>query len=58
MATLITKNGKLTIKEVGLNFYRIGLLEILKKMKAKISITNKKKINGELIGDIKYLVQN
>ena len=52
VATLITKNSKLTIKDVGLNFYRIGLLEILKKMKAKISITNKKKINGEFIGDI------
>jgi len=52
VATLITKNSKLTIKNVGLNFYRIGLLEILKKMKAKISITNKQKKNGEFIGDI------
>ena len=52
VATLITKNSKLSIKEVGLNFYRTGLLDILKKMNAKISITNKKIINGELIGDI------
>ena len=52
VATLITKNSKLSIKKVGLNFYRTGLLDVLKKMKAKISITNKENVNGELVGDI------
>ena len=42
VATLITKNSKLKIQEVGLNFYRTGLLDVLNKMKAKILITNKK----------------
>ncbi len=55
VATLITKNSKLKIQEVGLNFYRTGLLDVLKKMKAKIFITNKKIINGELVGDIEVL---
>ncbi len=52
VATLITKNSKLKIKEVGLNFFRTGLLDVLMKMKAKILITNTKIINGELLGDI------
>ena len=40
------------IKDVGLNFYRVGLLDVLKKMKAKITITNKRRFSGELVGDI------
>ena len=52
VAALITKKSKITLEDVGLNFYRIGLLEVLKKMNAKINIFNKKLINGELVGDI------
>ena len=40
------------IKDVGLNFYRVGLLDVLKKMKANITITNKRRFGGELVGDI------
>ena len=52
VATLITKNSNLCIKGVGLNYYRTGLVDILKKMKAKISIKNISKMSGESIGDI------
>jgi 3-phosphoshikimate 1-carboxyvinyltransferase len=52
VATLITKNSSLIIKDVGLNFYRTGLIDILKKMNAKISLKNKHMTNGEWIGDI------
>ncbi len=52
VATLITKNSNLCIKGVGLNYYRTGLVDILKKMKAKISIKNISRISGESIGDI------
>ena len=52
VAVLITKNSKLVIKNVGLNFFRTGLLDVLNDMKAKISVTNKKVVNGELVGDI------
>ena len=55
VATLITKNSKLKIQEVGLNFYRTGLLDVLNRMKARIFITNKKILNGELVGDIEVL---
>jgi len=52
VATLITKNSRMTFNSVGLNFFRTGLLEILKRMKAKIKIFNKQYYNGEIVGDI------
>jgi 3-phosphoshikimate 1-carboxyvinyltransferase len=58
VAVLITKNSQVTIENVGLNFFRTGLLEILKKMNAKIKIFNKRKVNGELIGDLMVLSSN
>ena len=58
VAVLITKNSQVTIENVGLNFFRTGLLEILKKMKAKNKIFNKRKVNGELIGDLMVLSSN
>ena len=52
VAALITKESKITIENVGLNFFRTGLLEVLKKMKAKIDVSKKKLINGEQVGNI------
>ena len=52
VAAIITKESKIILQNVGLNFYRTGLLEVLKKMNAKVDILNKKIINGELVGDI------
>ena len=52
VAALITKQSKIILNNVGLNFFRTGLLEVLKKMKGKINIFNKKLINGEVVGDI------
>ena len=49
---MITEKSKLCIKDVGLNYYRTGLIDILQKMNAKILITNKTLVNGEMIGDI------
>jgi len=49
---LISKNSKVIIKNVLLNPTRTGILDVLKKMKAKIKIKNKKTICGELVGDI------
>ncbi len=50
--TLLTKNSTLTIKNVNLNPTRTGIISILNKMGAKIILKNKKKYQGELIGDI------
>jgi len=52
VAALITKESKIILEKVGLNFFRTGLLEVLKKMNARIHILNKKIINGEVVGDI------
>ena len=52
VAALITEESKIILEKVGLNFFRTGLLEVLKKMNAKIHILNKKIINGEVVGDI------
>ena len=52
VACLLCKNSKIIIKSVGINFYRVGLLEVLKKMGGKISLKNKKVENGEEIADI------
>ncbi len=51
--TLLSKNSELLIKNVNVNPSRIGIIQILNKMNAKIKILNKKIYKGEHIGDIK-----
>jgi len=55
---LISKNSTVTIKNVLLNPTRTGVLDVLKKMKAKITIKNKKTICGEIVGDIEAKSSN
>jgi len=50
--TTLTENSKLLIKNVNINPTRIGVIKILKKMGAKISLKNKKNYRGEKISDI------
>ena len=50
--TLLSKKSKLIIKNVNVNDSRIGIIKILNKMNAKISLNNKKNYNGEMIADI------
>jgi len=56
--SLISKNSTVTIKNVLLNPTRTGILDVLKKMKAKITIKNKKTICGEVVGDIEAKSSN
>jgi 3-phosphoshikimate 1-carboxyvinyltransferase len=56
--SLISKNSTVTIKNVLLNPTRTGVLDVLKKMKAKITIKNKKTICGEVVGDIEAKSSN
>ena len=58
IAVLLSQKSKVKIKQVGLNFFRTGLLDVLKKMNAKISIKNKQKFNGESVGDIEVESSN
>ena len=55
---LISKNSTVTIKNVLLNPTRTGILDVLKKMKAKITIKNKKIICGEVVGNIEAKSSN
>ena len=55
---LISKNSTVTIKNVLLNPTRTGILDVLKKMKAKITIKNKKTICGEVVGDVEARSSN
>ncbi len=58
IAVLLSKKSKVKIKDVGLNFFRTGLLDVLKKMNAKIFIDNKRIFNGEVVGDIEVKSSN
>ena len=49
---LLTKNSKILIKNVNVNYSRTGIIDILKKMNGKIKIKNKKIYKGEEIADI------
>ena len=50
--TILSKNSKLLIKNVNINPSRIGVIVILKKMGAKITIQNKRGYRGEKVADI------
>ena len=49
---LLTPKSKLIIKNVNCNPTRLGFVKILKKMNAKIKISNLKKKYGEFVGDL------
>ena len=44
--------GKVTCRNVGVNPTRIGIVPVLRRMGARIEITNKRMLCGELIADI------
>ena len=50
--TALSKESKLTIKNININPTRIGILKILKKMGIKIHFKNKKIYKGEKIADL------
>lgn len=52
VAAAIVPGSKLTLKNVGLNKTRTGIIDVLENMGANISITNQKDISGEQSGDV------
>ena len=50
--TVLSKNSKLTLKNINVNPTRIGIIKILKKMGVKFLFLNKKIYKGEFIADI------
>lgn len=52
VATLINPGSEILIKNVGVNPYRTGAMEILLSMDGSIELTNKSELNGEPVADI------
>lgn len=52
VAAAIVPGSKLTIKHVGLNETRTGILDVIQAMGGDLSIENEQKIGGELFGDM------
>ncbi len=53
VATLISRDGQLLLRNVGVNPTRTGLLTALEQMGARISIENHRNTGGEAVADIK-----
>lgn len=52
VAALIVKNSQITLKQVGVNKLRSGIIESLLEMGANIRLENQNTINGEDVADI------
>jgi 3-phosphoshikimate 1-carboxyvinyltransferase len=52
VAATLLAGSELTIHDLGLNPRRTGLLDVLDRMGARISVFNRRKVGGELIGDL------
>jgi 3-phosphoshikimate 1-carboxyvinyltransferase len=52
VAATLLAGSELTLHGVGLNPRRTGLLDVLERMGARVSIFNRSKAGGEMIGDI------
>lgn len=57
LATIL-KNACVTIKNVGINKTRTGILDVLKDMGARIEILNQQESGGELSADLKVTSSN
>ena len=52
VAATLLAGSELTIHDIGLNPRRTGLLDVLERMGARVSVFNRRKVGGELIGDL------
>jgi 3-phosphoshikimate 1-carboxyvinyltransferase len=52
VAATLLAGSDLTIHDIGLNPRRTGLLDVLERMGARITVFNRRKVAGELIGDV------
>ena len=53
VATAITPESEILVKDVGINPTRAGILEALRLMGAKIQVENRQEVNGEPIANIR-----
>ena len=57
-AALIVPNSDITIKNVGINPTRTGILDVVKEMGADIEILNEKELSGEPVADLRIKYSN
>lgn len=57
-AAAIVKGSQLTIKNVGLNSTRTGILDVMQQMGAAVEISNEQTISGEQMGDVTISYSN
>jgi 3-phosphoshikimate 1-carboxyvinyltransferase len=52
VAATLLSGSDLTIHDIGLNPRRTGLLDVLERMGARVTVFNRRKVGGELVGDV------
>jgi 3-phosphoshikimate 1-carboxyvinyltransferase len=52
VAATLLSGSDLTIHDIGLNPRRTGLLDVLERMGARITVFNRRKVSGEWVGDV------
>jgi 3-phosphoshikimate 1-carboxyvinyltransferase len=52
VAATLLAGSELTVHDLGLNPLRTGLLDVLERMGARLSVYNRRKVGGELVGDL------
>ena len=52
VAATLLSGSDLTVHDVGLNPRRTGLLDVLERMGARITVFNRRKVAGEWVGDV------
>jgi 3-phosphoshikimate 1-carboxyvinyltransferase len=52
VAAALLPGSSLTVHDLGLNPRRAGLLDVLERMGVRVGIANKRRIAGELVGDV------
>jgi 3-phosphoshikimate 1-carboxyvinyltransferase len=52
VAAALLPGSSLTVHDVGLNPRRAGVLEVLERMGVRVGVTNRRRIAGELVGDV------
>jgi len=52
VAAALLPGSSLTVHDIGLNPRRAGLLEVLERMGVRVGVGNRRRIAGELVGDV------
>jgi 3-phosphoshikimate 1-carboxyvinyltransferase len=52
VAAALLPGSSLTVHDIGLNPRRAGILEVLERMGVRVAVTSKRRVAGELVGDV------